>query len=55
MWIIISAQAVVLAHTKRATVTMMASAWKSMFVEKTTALISGMMRNLILIAVSQVS
>ena len=50
----ISAQAVVLAHTWRATVTMIASACLTMCVEKTTALVSGMMRILRLIAVSQV-
>ena len=54
IWIGISAQSVVLAHTKRATVTLIASALKTMSVEKTTALISGVMRNLLLTAVSQV-
>ena len=58
MWIGISAQAVllevVLAHTKRATVTLIASACKTMSVDQTTALISGVMRTLMLIAVSQV-
>ena len=54
IWIGISAQSVVLAHTKRATVTLIASAPKTMCVDQTTALISGVMRNLMLIAVSQV-
>ena len=53
-WIGISAQAIVLAPTKRATVTMIASASKIMCAEKTTASISGMMRNLLLIVVFQV-
>ena len=55
IWIGISAQAVVLAHTNRATVMLtVTSACKTMCVVKTTALISGVMHILMLIAVSQV-